>query len=132
MGCDIHLFVETMRDDGGWTMVDHPEVNRKYALFEKMAGVRGATYNAMALPRGLPSNVSLGTKLHHLYWNGDAHTESWLNLDEIKQLEIWIEAQEGFGFYSFGYMFGNGFSLDNDSIGNTEVKDIRFVFWFDN
>lgn len=132
MGADIHLFVEVKDEDNNWVMVDKPDVNRNYGLFEKMAGVRGELYNAMVQPRGLPDDVSTGAKLHHLYWEADAHTESYLNLPEIKELEKWINKQEYLGSMPFKYMFGNGFDLDDDSAHNTGIKDIRFVFWFDN
>lgn len=132
MGCDIHMFVEAQNSRGKWVLVDHPDVNRNYDLFEKMAGVRGDTFNAIAQPRGLPENVSDGTKMHYDYEGEDAHTESYLNLPEIKQLEKWIEKQDSFSFCPLGYMLGNGFGLDEDSIRKADIKDIRFVFWFDN
>jgi hypothetical protein len=132
MGCDIHLFVEAKNKDDKWVMVDNPTVNRNYDLFEKMAGVRGESYNALVQPRGLPDNVSEGTRLHRDYWGEDGHTESYLKQSEIEQLEKWIDKQEGFGFCSLGYMFGNGFSLSHDDFRDTGVKDVRLVFWFDN
>lgn len=132
MGCDIHLFVETASEDDTWTMVDHPDVNRNYDLFEKMAGVRGESYNAIVQPRGLPENVSKGTKLHYNYMRPDAHTESYLKMDEIHQVEKWMEKQPGYWFSPFGYMFGNGLGLDKECIGDNAISDIRLVFWFDN
>lgn len=132
MGCDIHMFVEAKNKSDKWVMVDKPEVNRNYGLFEKMAGVRGEDYNAIAQPRGLPDNASEGTMLHYVYWSEDAHTESYLKLSEIEQLMKWIDKQTGMGFCPLGFMFGNGFTLDDDDIRDTGVKDIRFVFWFDN
>lgn len=130
MGCDIHLFVEVAEDET-WTMIDHPDVLRNYTLFEKMAGVRGNPYNALAQPRGLPDDVSRGTKLHYNYGRADAHTESYLSLDEIYQLEKWMGEALRFK-YPLGFSFGNGFGLDEDCIGDNRISDIRLVFWFDN
>lgn len=55
--------------------------------------------------------------------------------EEINQLATFMD--EKYGYYkfedSFGYLFGNGWGDFEVGKGYPpEIKDIRFVFWFDN
>ena len=118
MACDIHLHIELKHENGEWHHYGAPDVDRWYALFEKMAGVRGSLDNAISLPKGLPEDASTITKAEFEYWKDEAHSISWLSSDEIIELENWLSA-----FYD----------LEQDS--NFPVygyTDVRFVFWFDN
>lgn len=58
MGCDIHCYIEYREKDSGRWRDFGGRINpgRNYAVFERMAGVRGDT--AMFEPRGLPENIS--------------------------------------------------------------------------
>lgn len=136
MGCDISLKVE-VKVKGKWLLFNQPRVDRNYELFEKMAGVRGDVSNAISEPKGLPDDISEGTKLVYEYEKDDAHSESYLTLLEIGLLEKWYEEQayEGTSRWfnsQFGYLFGNGYN-DTDELNDPPIiEDVRFVFWFDN
>lgn len=85
MGCDIHAHLE-VKMEGKWEHYSDVHIRRNYALFEKMAGVRG---NGLVTPiceaKGLPNNLSKVTALDYDKWEGDAHTISWFNPDEIQE-----------------------------------------------
>lgn len=133
MGCDIHMHVEIRKRDK-WLLYNQPNIDRDYGLFEKMAGVRGHVSEAISPPKGLPGDVSEVTKIDHDYDGSDAHSESWLSLDEITALNKWWDSnREGFFEGQFGYIFGNGYDYHkypNDL--QPPIDDVRFVFWFDN
>ena len=111
MGCDIHAHVEVFLDNE-WFHWDKLEITRRYALFSRMAEVRGDG-PAIAIPRGLPKDISKVTQLYRDQW--DAHTESWLRREEVVQL-----------LREFGYLMGTGWEEIVEP-----VKDARLVFWFD-
>lgn len=132
MGCDIHLFTEVKAEVAdGWTMIESPDTDRDYELFEKMAGVRGDESNAIAKPRGLPNDTSDGTRLHYRNWEGDARSTSYLTFIELLKLKKWYDKRQKdpFNWYrNFGYAFGDG--IDGEL--PEWVENIRVVFWFDN
>lgn len=68
MGCDIHLHTE-VKIGGAWHHYSAPCVPRSYALFGKMAGVRGGAA-PIALPKGLPCFPSYITALDAARWGG--------------------------------------------------------------
>lgn len=135
MGCDIHLHVE-VKVKGKWEHYSTPHINRYYALFEKMAGVRGSLANAIAAPRGFPDDASEITKLDKDYWDDDGHTYSWLSADEVNTIEKWYdeEYKRVQGKYPhppvFHYLSGNGVGCKQS--WPDWVEDSRVVFWFDN
>ena len=124
MGCDIHLHVE-IKPQGfdHWLHWDQPEVNRFYELFTKMAGVRGMPEDAIALPKGLPKDISESTRYaqEQCRWQENCFSYSWLDQDELIVLCDWLENQEDLTWEKcFGY--------------NCHPRSwpcIRFVFWFD-
>jgi|APSaa5957512535_1039671.scaffolds.fasta_scaffold286274_2 hypothetical protein len=135
MGCDIHLHTEA-KINGKWEHFNAANMDRNYALFDYMAGVRpdGKT-TAISSPRGLPSDPSLVTALDAKTWGGDGHSHSWLGAAEIVALEEWLRlnCDDMFPERQWGYLFGNswgGFSRWPDERPK-EVEDVRFVFWFD-
>lgn len=113
MGCDIHLFAE-VKIKGCWYLHTAPNIEIWYAMFEKMAGVRGEDTNAISPPKGMPENPSFLTQKYYDMWKGDAHSESWFNSKEIEQLEDWLnEKNKNAEEYFFpekiwGYLFGSG------------------------
>lgn len=142
MGCDIHLFTE-VKLAGKWHTYSTPDIDRWYALFEKMAGVRGDESNAIAPPRGLPADISAVAAWEADNWSLDGHSHSWLNAAEIAELCEWAEAQrklhhpEGWRSWemdSVGYLCGNGWSSFHKYPEHREpgLEDIRWIFWFDN
>lgn len=138
MGCDIHFFTE-VKIGGTWHCHSAPYIDRWYAMFEKMAGVRGDIENAISPPKGIPDDVSVVVRAYLEYWKGDGHSHSWLAGQEIKDLEMWLEAKEKENnpkehFYPekiWGYVLGNGYG-DYHKHPDPLIEDVRFVFWFDN
>lgn len=153
MGCDIHLHVEiklkNSDNSDSWLHYNHPKIDRWYKLFAKMANVRNydeyGPIESISQPKGFPHDASLTTKFdYNNRWGSDAHSASWLNSEEIRQLTVWYDKNlkdkdyiHGFE-NEFGYLFGNSFKhfleyKDNPNGGYPEeLEDVRFVFWFDN
>ena len=141
MGCDIHVHVE-FKIRGKWLHYNRPNVNRNYALFAAMAGVRAFEDSdpPIAEPRGIPKNATETTKFDFKRYGEDAHTPSWLSCKEMAVLEK--QAAEFYGEKAgpwdmardFGWFFGGSFSgfteYPNDRPAG--VQDVRVVFWFDN
>lgn len=73
MGCDIHLYIEHVPfadRDGGLYWVNFGgrfNPGRDYAMFGKLAGVRGEGRNAIVPPRGLPTG-RLGFSTSDDWW----------------------------------------------------------------
>lgn len=138
MGCDIHLHTE-VKINGKWEHLGHPSITRNYALFEKMAGVRGDVKNAITPPRGLPEDATFLTKFHNDYMDSDGHSHSWLNSNELGELTKWFESKSNqlgrFEYLEkeFGYVFGNGWNVPKSPKDYPSgVEDTRAIFWFDN
>ena len=135
MGCDIHMHAE-IKIKGKWEHYDQPNAYRDYALFEKMAGVRGDVKNAIVPPRGIPDDATTTTKFDCERWDSDGHSHSWLNAGEIAQLRDWWEKQGHEWKYDTWdqWLFGNNYSgfvkYPTDRVKGLE--DVRFIFWFDN
>ena len=127
MGCDIHVHTEC-KIQGVWRHWGAPSVDRWYELFEKMAGVRGDIKNAIAAPKGLPKDVTFETLFDYEWWGGGMHSESWLSLEEIRELYKWWETRQSGPIESqFEYLMGNSWIEPQEGI-----EDVRWVFWFDN
>jgi hypothetical protein len=127
MGCDIHVHVE-VKINGKWQHYNHPRINRNYALFSRLAGVRGEL-EPITRPRGIPKNATWMTKFDFKRMGTDAHTPSWISGEEVEALQA-----EGFldSFKELGYIFGNGFGVKGYPEDYPEgVEDSRLVFWFD-
>ena len=110
-----------------------PDCNRNYALFERMAGVRGDESNAIAAPRGIPKDATKLTKFDAKHWGSDGHSHSWLSAAEITGLRKWAD-DNGLESPWDRYLFGNyysGFTKYPEDRPNG-LEDVRFVFWFDN
>ena len=148
MGCDIHLHVEVKMGDK-WEHYAAPNVARWYRLFGAMAGVRDESESPIVAPKGFPSDTSALTKAIREDYGIDGHTDSWLNHDEIMQLEDrlkeWAthrDEKEPWDRYDLEsgilntYMAGNGFTAhwryDDMPYLPSGITDVRFVFWFDN
>ncbi|MCK5609405.1 hypothetical protein KAR91_46460 [Candidatus Pacearchaeota archaeon] len=105
MGCDIHIYTERKRNnewrctdyftpneyygDEGEPEFDHKDFydGRDYELFGAIAGVR-REYDNSAKPKGFPDNASKECKRDYNGWGCDAHTPSYLNLKELKELQL--------------------------------------------
>lgn len=138
MGCDVHIHAE-VKIKGKWHHYDQPDCHRDYALFERMAGVRGDVKEAIAPPRGLPDDATEMTRFCCDYEGGDGHSHSWLSAVEIDELEQWDSAREIQPRSVIGpewdrFLFGNCYSDFNRSPEENRagIEDVRFIFWFDN
>ena len=139
MGCDIHLFTE-VKIDGVWHTHSIPRINRWYALFGEMAGVRCDNVEPIVQPKGLPDDMGTVTARYNEYCGSDGHTHSWFNKEEIQKLEAWLEENDkksiSVEWEYLGYVFGSGWGNAEgytDSGWEKEgIEDVRFVFWFDN
>lgn len=145
MGCDIHLHIEVKINDK-WQHYGIPNIWRNYTLFEKLAGVRGDMDKAIAEPRGIPKNATTLTRYDYERWDCDAHTPSWISAKEIYEIQKfakeqhWPKAQNSvwnswewedvLGCFLFGNTFAGFTEYPIDR--PPEVKDLRFIFWFDN
>ena len=134
MGCDIHIHAE-VKIGGKWHHYDQPDCDRHYALFEKMAGVRGDVANAIAAPRGIPEDASFTTRFDRKRWGADGHSHSWISAEEIAQLAAWYGNEyPGMSAKWDYYLFGNYYSgfVKYHEERPEGVEDVRFIFWFDN
>jgi len=129
MGCDIHLHTEIMVN-GKWLHYSHPDIDRDYELFSRMAGIRGDLI-PIDIPRGIPGDASDTTKF--CYDNDTEflgiHSASWLAPREIS-----ILYQEFKESRKFGYLQGSGWTLREweDTKGLDLIQNFRWIFWFDN
>lgn len=146
MGCDIHFHSE-VKIGSVWHHHSQATIERKYALFAKMAGVRNWTDSGIipiCKPKGIPEDATFLTKLDVERYGEDGHNHSWLGANEISELYKWIEnLQSSFGISNgrlfrrnnFPYFMGNNFDSFIEypqDWKEYEVEDIRFVFFFDN
>lgn len=148
MGCDIHLHTEVKIGDV-WYTYSSPFPQRSYALFGKMAGVRGSE-TPVSPPKGLPKDMGVVTALSAKEWGADGHSHSWLNAEEIAAVHDWQEERMNawrkenpksdytYPEKEWGYCFGSGWDAFHKYKGlyghsiPKKVQDIRWVFWFDN
>jgi hypothetical protein len=144
MGCDIHAHVELKLADGAWHHYNAPYIERNYDLFAKLAGVRNyKNVTPIALPRGLPSDISPMTRLLRVEdgRSGGQSNDSWIDRKEIYELEQWwderVHPYEDSTFVHRnvfelavmgGYLVGNGYGYELPE----GILDVRLVFWFDN
>jgi len=145
MGCDIHMHIE-VKVESKWEHYAAPWVRRSYSLFEKLAGVRGEIENAIVAPKGLPYDMSIITRKAFEKWEEDAHSESWLSLEEICKLEEWLDdknkndveyrwkiydlERDVLNTFCEGYSFAGILRYPEEK--PEWIEDVRFVFWFDN
>ena len=121
MGCDIHAFVEVRRiDDPEWILMGELDIDRWYGLFGRLAGVRGCEYDPITDPRGLPKDISKATRLFYEWWDGSAHTPSWLSQEE------WLQVEKEFDHRWLRHSNVGQISTDMEII-----DELRVVFWFD-
>jgi hypothetical protein len=135
MGCDIHPHIE-IKFEGRWEHYSTPQLPRHYALFERIAGVRGDLSAAIRPPSGIPDDLSAVTAAIWRLENHHCHTPTWLGWDDFIALLEWCDTnatgQAWRGEYNhkhWPYLFGNQF--DRQSMPAV-IEDVRFVCWFDN
>lgn len=144
MGCDIHIYSESLNEQGEWIADskgsyervkedghEYPEMDelhqwRNYALFGVLAEVRSSwPYSFEA--KGFPEDSSEEVSKIFTWWDTDAHTPSYLTKAELQQkvAELLISPLEG-AANNRGYL--------NEIVSqlNGEPTKQRIVFWFDN
>ena len=104
-------------------------------MFEKLAGVRGDVANAIAPPRGLPSDVSEAVAVVYESEQVDWHSESFITASEMPAFYKWRQeyrADHRWVIYEWGFIMGNGWeTFDEHPEMFPGIEDVRLVFWFD-
>jgi hypothetical protein len=137
--------------DDEWHHLNHLRPTRNYRMFAKMANVRNdPTGEApIAMPRGLPDDVTRLTAIDAAAMVEDGHNHSWLSWQEVEVLSEFCEELKPMGFNTFSqfegwlnnspiglYLFGDSWTRNPDGdryfYGARGMTDLRFVFWFDN
>jgi hypothetical protein len=131
MGADISMFAEVRGEDKQWRPVDvetglpelkEIEIDRNYALFGALAGVRrpqGCV--TIPTPRGLPVNASWQVREEAGF---DGHSYSYLYLRELIAYDWGTQITDDFCMTvlpKLSKLMEAGYSID----------EIRILFWFD-
>ena len=132
MGADIHCYVEYKYPNSheAWTSFgQHINPGRNYALFERIAGVRGAPDRAIVAPRGTPDNLGYYA---HEDWkiasnpSSGYHTPSWLTLKEFAR----VLAEYEVTFDETAPVEYRALCAAMQCLTTAPAK-VRLVFWFD-
>lgn len=135
MGCDIHVFAEKKDDKGNWKSIPRFSVfqDRNYTVFSFLAGVRKYDeIQAISPPRGIPKDVSSTAQNSFKRLGMDAHTPSWLSLEELmafnydKKVYAKNDPRQG----TYRDFLEHYFFSDLEKMKEKGVE--RIVFWFDN
>lgn len=149
MGCDIHAYAEKKdaRGQFQWAPVRDLFDWRSYGTFGFLADVRNYSAVTPIAPRkGLPDDVSADVKGEYESWDSDAHSASWLSLQEFLAFDYDVEMEDrrvminndggctcnpGEGKkMTYREFLGPSFFEDIDRL--KEAGADRVVFWFDN
>jgi hypothetical protein len=141
MGCDIHMVLERKyglkwiamdtfkghegSHGKGWT--SPAATSRNYVRFAALASVRGDGPQA----RGLPADISETTAMLFEDWGSDAHSMSWLPLDEAAKIFLATDHDTKPDDFKSKYPQSHYFGVDESDARSNRVKH-RIVFWFDN
>jgi len=175
MGCDIHSHAEVKRPDGTWRNVgkifpvngpiwagiiksdfEEPFYPRNYGVFGFLANVRNySCVTPIAEPKyAIPEDAAPETQRAYEEWEGDAHSASWLTLEQLLAVDYstiaWNRrvmkqtapkcwngaalAEEGEGTHeSLRDFLGELFFAHLETLKTLgKPEDVRVVFWFDN
>lgn len=173
MGCDIHEHYE-IRLNGRWEVAElhplpdtsglspeeedrifeahwaHPlELGRDYDLFALLAGVRNTIeIEPIAVPRGLPGDLSAALQAAWAEAEVWCHHSSWLTLDELLRFD-WDQPLRDLDLSEVGVNrrldrevrtyrdLGQATGLLSRVVPYLQTRvadpaDLRVVFWFDN
>lgn len=132
MGCDIHSHLE-IKVEGKWRHRGDSYISGDYRLFAKMGNVWNSDQNIVPLnfSKGIPPDATEETLIDWRYEKSNAYGESWIGLEEIKELQTWYkktypEKIHGLGEI-YGYLYGYEIDYPPDF-----VEDVRIINWFDN
>jgi hypothetical protein len=153
MGCDIHSFAER-KTENGYELIEgvNPFDWRAYGMYGFLAGVRNySDVPPLAQPRGFPDDASAATKAKYEEWGRDAHTPSWLSVDELSAFNYDAEMEDrrvtrqlAPNYFHGGCTAepGGGETMTyREFLGTEFFRDLeelradgadRIVFWFDN
>lgn len=153
MGCDIHAYAERRNEQGEWELVPGEVFDfRSYGIFAFLAGVRNySAITPIAPARDFPEQASKEVTAWYKAWGCDAHTPSWLTLEELLAFDYWAQMEDrrcvrqmslnswsggktcepGEGrVESYREFLGDGFIEELQSLAARGAE--RIVFWFDN
>lgn len=154
MGCDIHTRAEKRDESGTWRKIDglKPFDWRNYGLFGFLAGVRNySDVTPLSEPRGFPHDASRKVKQDYAEWMSDAHSASWLTIEELLAFDYDAEMEDrritvqlapnhwhggmtaepgGGEMVTYRAFLGQHFFDDLAKLTNAGAE--RIVFWFDN
>ena len=153
MGCDIHSHAEK-REGGRWVAVPklEPFDARAYNVFGWLADVRNySAVSPIAAPRGVPPDMSATAAKDYDTWGSDAHSASWLTVDELLAVDYEQEVEDRRVTKQLGPNFWTGGATAEPGGGKKQTlreflgqwffEDLRklqeagaerVVFWFDN
>jgi hypothetical protein len=156
MGCDIHIHTEVRKckywqhATGNFSEGSAPFDWRSYNLYGFLAGVRNySAVEPICEPKGFPDDASPETNASYEYWDCDAHSATWLTLEELLAVdyEAIIEdrrvTRNGNGGCTcepgegepmpLREFLGPFFMRDLATLQEMGApEDVRVVFWFDN
>jgi hypothetical protein len=153
MGCDIHAWAEKRVPSPRGERWDSLRVEpspfewRSYSVFAFLAGVRNySAIEPIEEPRGFPTDAGEKAQANYERWNGDAHTPSWLTIEELEAFnyERMIEdrrvtidgdggrtaAPGGGRKMTYRDFLDEGFFTELARLKAIGAE--RIVFWFDN
>jgi len=138
MGCDIHCVAEKRQADGSYVALDflveevigdkwkysreNPFGNRNYGVFGFFADVRN--YSAIppiASPRGFPPDASDSTRQAYEAWGVDAHTPSYLMMEELNGFDYDVLTEDRRFTRQEGPNFFNGAATAEEGEGVKET-----------
>ena len=134
MGCDIHAIIERRKvypllgdAYAVWVNSGDPGIDRDYALFGVLAGVRAVEYEPISNKRGLPDDCCEEFVELARAWARDAHNHGWVTLQELVDYPPDKGEPISGTLRELIFLLGrvaNAYGAEHDAI--------RLVFFFDN
>lgn len=130
MGTNIHAFAERETEQGFDVIKSmRPFDDRNYGVFEFLADVGSCTNcGPISGPRGLPADASYRVREEYLSWGDDAHTPSWLTVDELMRFD-YDTPFDCDALDTYRDFLGEKFFDDLAALKAAGAT--RVVFWFD-
>lgn len=159
MGCDIHTTAER-KTEAGYEPITNIEFTngsapfdwRDYGMFGLLAGVRNySDIKPLSELKGIPKDVSRDVREEYDDWGMDAHSASWLYIDELVEFKYDEQMEDrritmkmpngvvsgaetatpgGGELMTYRKFLGEAFFADLSRL--EECGADRIVFWFDN
>ena len=138
MGCNIHGCIELLEYPNSeyerWKQSYPIQYDRDYYFYGVIADVRNyLELEPISKPRGLPEDVSRGTKYDSDKMGGDGHSHSYLYANELRDYD-WMQ------IIPDGRMLIDAINTTHKALlllmrffsHEYEDNGTRIVFWFDN